>query len=40
MVDELDACMIWIYMHENLMDDDFWYIYICLCLYIGVYVLV
>jgi hypothetical protein len=34
MVDELDASMM--YMHENLMDDDFMCIYICLCLHIGV----
>jgi hypothetical protein len=33
MVDELDACMIWIYMHENLMDDDFWYIYMFMFIY-------
>jgi hypothetical protein len=35
MVDELDASMM--YMHENLMDDDFWCIYMfmftywCIC---------
>jgi hypothetical protein len=41
MVNEIvDACMIWMHMHQNLMDDDFWCIYICLCLYIDVYVLV
>jgi hypothetical protein len=28
------------YMHENLMNADFWCVYIYLCLYIGVYVLV
>jgi hypothetical protein len=35
MVDDLDACMIWMYMHENLMDGDFWciymFIYWCIC---------
>jgi hypothetical protein len=33
MVDELDACMIWMYMHENLMNDDFW----CVCVYIYIH---
>jgi hypothetical protein len=28
------------YMHENLMNDDFWCVYICLYLYISVYVIV
>jgi hypothetical protein len=38
MVDELDASMM--YMHENLMDDDFMCIYIYVYVYILVYVLV
>jgi hypothetical protein len=35
MVDDelINACMIWMYLHENLKDDDFG-VYIFLCLYI------